>query len=88
MDNSVRDAVVQLLADQLEVPAADLTDETDLIEELGFDSLDMFEVVLMLEERFESNFDASAFEDDDDFVCRQTLTLGELMQYIEKKRRV
>ena len=42
-----------LLAEQLKIDASTITPDTDLKEDLGVDSLDLFEFVMALEEEFD-----------------------------------
>ena len=45
------ETVRKVLAEQLEVDAASITMDTDIINDLGADSLDLVELVMSLEER-------------------------------------
>lgn len=42
----------EMVADQLNVDAAEITAETSFKDDLGADSLDLFEVVMALEEEY------------------------------------
>ena len=47
------ETVRKVLAEQLEVDAASITMDTDIINDLGADSLDLVELVMSLEERYD-----------------------------------
>lgn len=47
------ETVRKVLAEQLEVDPATITMETDIIEDLGADSLDLVELVMSLEEHYD-----------------------------------
>ena len=47
------ETVRKVLAEQLEVDPAMITMETDIIEDLGADSLDVVELVMSLEEHYD-----------------------------------
>ena len=44
----------EMVADQLNVDAAEITAETSFKDDLGADSLDLFELVMALEEEFDT----------------------------------
>lgn len=47
------ETVRKVLAEQLEVDPATITMETDIIDDLGADSLDLVELVMSLEEHYD-----------------------------------
>lgn len=47
------ETVRKVLAEQLEIDPAMITMETDIIEDLGADSLDLVELVMSLEEHYD-----------------------------------
>ena len=47
------ETVRKVLAEQLEVDESTITPDTDIIEDLGADSLDLVELVMSLEERYD-----------------------------------
>lgn len=49
----IYDTVRELLARQLEVDADLITPETDIIDDLGADSLDIVELIMAVEEEFD-----------------------------------
>ena len=44
--------IKEMVAEQLNADAADITEETSFKEDLGADSLDLFELVMALEEEY------------------------------------
>ncbi len=45
--------ITQLLEEIFDVPASDITPETDLFEDLGADEFDMVEISMIIEEEFD-----------------------------------
>ena len=69
------ETVRKVLAEQLEVDPAMITMETDIIEDLGADSLDLVELVMSLEEHYDI-----VLTDDKTANVR---TVGQVMQMLE-----
>jgi acyl carrier protein len=53
--NTIRDRVIQIIAEQLGVDAAKINERTSLVNDLDADSLDLVELVMELEEEFGSS---------------------------------
>jgi acyl carrier protein len=68
----VRDA----LAQQFEVEPESITMDTNLIDDLGADSLDVVELIMSLEDSF-----GVAISDED---AAQLYTVGKIVDYLEK----
>ena len=68
----VRDA----LAQQFEVDPESITMDTNLIDDLGADSLDVVELIMSLEDSF-----GVAISDED---AAQLYTVGKIVDYLEK----
>ena len=68
----VRDA----LAQQFEVEPESITMDTNLIDDLGADSLDVVELIMSLEDTF-----GVAISDED---AAQLYTVGKIVDYLEK----
>ncbi len=73
---SVEERVVDIVADQLGVEKDKITRETHFVNDLGADSLDTVELVMVLEEEF----DISIPEDAAEKIQR----VGEAVDFIEK----
>ncbi len=71
----VFEKVKLILAEQLEVNAADLTLETNIAKDLGADSLDVVDLLMSIEDEFEIEIPDEEIEN--------IRTIGELVDYIE-----
>ena len=69
------ETIRKVLAEQLEVDPAQITPDTDIIDDLGADSLDLVELVMSLEERYDI-----VLTDDKTATVR---TVGQVMQMLE-----
>ncbi|MBE6915869.1 MAG: acyl carrier protein [Ruminococcaceae bacterium] len=68
----------ELLAEQLSVDADSITTETDIIKDLGADSLDIVELMMTFEEEY-----GVEISDEDAFNLK---TIGDIVTYIESKQ--
>lgn len=68
--------VKEIIADQLSVDAEGITLETTFQEDLGADSLDLFQMIMALEEEF-------GVEISNDEVEKLS-TVGDIIAYVEK----
>ena len=75
--SEVADKVKKIVVDQLGVSEEQVTPEAKFIEDLGADSLDQVELVMALEEEFESDI-----PDED---AEKLTTVGKAVEYIESK---
>ena len=73
----VLEKLVALLAEQLDVEAGEITEETDIIDDLGADSLDVVDLVMSLEDEFDLEIPDEDIEN--------IRTVGELVKYLEGK---
>lgn len=67
----------EMVADQLNVDAAEITAETSFKDDLGADSLDLFELVMALEEEYNVEIPSEDLE--------QLTTVGAVMDYLKSK---
>jgi acyl carrier protein len=74
--SSVRDRVIDIVAEQLGVEREKVKPETHFINDLGADSLDTVELVMELEEEFDINIPDDAAE--------KIETVGQAIEYIEQ----
>ena len=65
-----------MLVDELSVNEADIKPEAELVNDLGINSLELADLVLLCEEKF-------GIEISDDEV-REFLTVGDVAEYLEK----
>ena len=69
--------VQKILAEQLELDADEITMDSSLVEDLGIDSLDFVDIVMSLEDEFDTEFP------EEDMAGIQTV--GDIVKYIEDK---
>ena len=67
----------EMVADQLNVDAAEITAETSFIVDIGADSLDLFELVMALEEEYNVEIPSEDLE--------KLTTVGAVMDYLKSK---
>lgn len=72
----VFEKVQGILADQLDLDADDITMESSLTEDLGADSLDFVDIVMSLEDEFDTEFPEEDMEG--------VKTVGDVVRYIEE----
>ena len=71
----VFEKVRAILCEQLDLPEADVTMESDIQEDLGADSLDLVDLLMSLED----DFDLEVPDED----VEKIKTVGDLVHYIE-----
>ena len=69
--------VQKILAEQLELDADEITMDSSLVEDLGIDSLDFVDIVMSLEDEFDTELP----EED----MAGIKTVGDIVKYIEDK---
>ena len=74
---AVADKVKELIASQLNKPVEDITEDKEVVKDLGADSLDVVEMIMSLEEEF----NVSVPEDD----AMNIKTVGDIINLIEGK---
>lgn len=67
-----------IIEEKLCVEGVEITEETSFIDDLDADSLDLFELVMTLEEEFGVEISSEEFEG--------LKTVGDVMEFIEKKQ--
>lgn len=75
--SSVSEKVINIIADQLAVSKDQITEETDIANDLGADSLDIAELMIA----FEEEFDISINED----PAERISTVGQVIKYVESR---
>ena len=73
--SDIRTQVIDIIADRLSKDKATITDASNIITDLGADSLDIAEVMMDLEDKF-----GIKLQED-----KELKTIGELIGYIESK---
>lgn len=69
--------IAEIIKEQLNVGDVEITAETRFKEDLEADSLDLFELVMALEEEYDVEIDSSDLE--------QITTVGAVMEYLKNK---
>lgn len=69
--------IKEMVAEQLNVEAADMTAETSFKDDLGADSLDLFELVTNLEDEYEIEIPSEELEN--------LTTIGAVADYLKSK---
>jgi acyl carrier protein len=72
-----KEKIISLIAKQLDVEEDNITMETNLIEDLEADSLDIADLVMELEEQLDIEIDDEELEN--------LKTVGDIVSYIEKQ---
>lgn len=67
----------EIIAEQLSTEAADITMESSFKEDLGADSLDLFELVMALEDEYSVEIPSEDLE--------KLLTVGDVVSYLKDK---
>jgi acyl carrier protein len=73
--SEVRNKVIEIIADRLSRDKASITEASNVIADLGADSLDIAEIMMDLEDQF-----GVKLEEDQDLK-----TIGDIVKYIEGK---
>jgi acyl carrier protein len=73
----LRDRVLSILEERFEVPRATVTDQSDLRGDLDLDSIDLFDVMGLIEKQFETSVEMR------DFIHAKTF--GDLIAVLETK---
>ncbi|OUP49489.1 acyl carrier protein [Lachnoclostridium sp. An181] len=68
--------VKEIIAENLGVDADTITEESSFKDDLGADSLDLFELVMALEEKYGKEIPSEDLE--------QLTTVGDVIEYLEK----
>lgn len=69
--------IKEMIAEQLNVDVAEITEATSFKDDLGADSLDLFELVMALEDEYSVEIPAEDLE--------QLTTVGDVMNYLKNK---
>lgn len=68
--------VKEIIEEQLNLENVDITEETKFKEDLGADSLDLFELVMAFEEEYEVNIPSEELE--------KLSTVGDVIRYMQE----
>ncbi len=67
----------EIIADQLNLDGVEITEESNFKDDLGADSLDLFELVMSLEEEFGVEIPSEDLE--------KIVTVGDVIEYLKEK---
>ena len=68
----------KIIAEVLNVDVEEITMDTTFVDDLGADSLDLFELVMSLEDKYDVEIPSEELE--------KLLTVGDVMKYIEEHK--
>ena len=71
------DELKEIVAEELNVSVDSLTESTKFIDDLGADSLDLFQLAMAMEEKFEIEIPSVDLE--------KIITVGDAAKYVEDK---
>ena len=77
-DDTLKKDVISTIAEQLGVDVREVTDEKSFIEDLNADSLDLTEMIMTLEEKFNVEID--------DEQAEKMKTVGDVIAFINEKK--
>ncbi|MDR1491113.1 MAG: acyl carrier protein [Planctomycetaceae bacterium] len=75
---SIKEEVVNIIAEQLAVNKDQINEETDIANDLGADSLDIAELMIAFEEKFDININEDRAE--------KISTVGQVIEYVKSRR--
>ena len=70
------DKIKEILVDELQLDEADITLDAELSSDLGINSIELADLVMLCEEKFDISID------DDDL--NKFITIGDVVDYLEK----
>ncbi|MBF0451623.1 MAG: acyl carrier protein [Candidatus Magnetomorum sp.] len=73
---SLKDKVLKLIAEKLDVDPEEVVPEASFVEDLGADSLDLVELIMTMEETFDVDID--------DKDAEKLKTVKDVLDYLEK----
>ncbi|MGN0664424.1 MAG: acyl carrier protein [Negativibacillus sp.] len=72
----VLEKIIDILCDQLDLDREQVTEDSEIIDDLGADSLDIVDLVMTLEEEFDTEIS--------DEVIEGMKTVGDVVKYVEE----
>lgn len=70
--------IKELLVEEMSINADDITMDAELVNDLGFNSLELADLVVMCEERFDVEFDEKDLP--------SLITVGDVVSYIDNQK--
>lgn len=78
MDSKIFEKIVKILSAQFKAEEEDITMETNIIEDLGADSLDVVDIIMAIEDEFKVEVPDTEVEN--------IKTVGDVVNYIENAK--
>ncbi|MDO5713229.1 MAG: acyl carrier protein [Tissierellia bacterium] len=72
----MREKILSMIGEQFNVDVNDLTEDTNFMDDLNADSIELVELVMSIEDEFEIQVE--------DEVLEQLKTIGDVLDYIEE----
>lgn len=72
----MKEKILNMISEQFNVDVDDLTEETNFMDDLNADSIELVELVMSIEDEFEIQVE--------DEVLEQLKTIGDVLDYIEE----
>lgn len=72
----VLEKIIDILCDQLDLDREQVTEDSDIVEDLGADSLDIVDLVMTLEEEFDTEIT--------DEMVENMKTVGDVAKFVEE----
>ncbi len=72
----VLEKIIDILCDQLDLDREQVTEDSEIIDDLGADSLDIVDLVMTLEEEFDTEIT--------DEMIEGMKTVGDVVRYVEE----
>lgn len=72
----VLEKIIDILCDQLDLDREQVTEDSEIIDDLGADSLDIVDLVMTLEEEFDTEITDEMIED--------MKTVGDVVRFVEE----
>lgn len=70
------DKIKEILIDELQIKESDITTEAELVNDLGINSLELADLIMVFEEKFDIEISESDI--------RKFLTVGDIVDYLTK----
>lgn len=74
----ILEKIQSILSQQFEVAASSITEDTNIVDDLGADSLDVVELIMSLEDEY-----GISIADED---AAELVTVGKIIEYIEARQ--
>ncbi len=72
----ILEKIIDILCDQLDLDREQVTEDSEIIDDLGADSLDIVDLVMTLEEEFDTEIS--------DEMIEGMKTVGDVVRYVEE----